>query len=124
MKWTECGSYIAPVYFVSFIVIVAFIILNVFIAVILEHFEASMNEETNNKLSIKEKDVLSFDESWGRFIDKPYKWYKSIFRNDNDKHLWIRVQDLEVMLLRTEGLFGIKNKNWTRLERFKLSFLA
>ena len=58
-----------------FVIEVSFIILNVFSAVILEHFEVSMNEETSmtNTLNIKDADVEAFDEAWSLFIEQQYK---------------------------------------------------
>jgi len=42
----ECGNkYVAYLYFISFMVIVSFIFLNLFIAIILESFNTTQNEE-------------------------------------------------------------------------------
>jgi len=115
MHGEQCGSFITFVYFPSFVIIVSFIILNVFIAVILEHFEVSMNEETSNTLNIKEADVEQFDSAWSRFIEQQYLWYQP----KQDGYLWCRVADFELMLMQCDGEFGFKNKNWSRLERFR-----
>merc|ERR1712154_584079 len=62
-----------------------------------------------------QRDVEHFDECWKLFVREGYKWY----RPSNDDYLWIRVQDFEVMLARTKGLFGFRDKSWSRVERFK-----
>merc|ERR1719273_48377 len=111
----ECGSFVAPIYFISFIVVVMFIVLNVFIAVILEQFENSLNDVANSKNFIKQSDVESFDECWRSFVKEQFKWY----RPANDDYLWIKVKDFEVMLAKTSGMFGFRDKHWTRLQRFK-----
>merc|ERR1712129_468850 len=63
----------------------------------------------------KEADVEQFDSSWSRFIEQQYLWYQP----KQDAYLWCRVTDFELMLMRCHGEFGFKNKNWSRLERFR-----
>jgi len=111
----ECGSYLAIPYFLSFIIIVSFIILNVVIAVILEHFEIQNDQESNNTLSVKQSDVDAFDDSWALHIEQQYKWYQP----RNESYLWIRAEELEVMLLKMRGMLGLRDKQWSRMERFQ-----
>ena len=41
MKYNDCGSLIAPLYFIAFVVIGSFLMLNLLIAVVLENFSAN-----------------------------------------------------------------------------------
>jgi len=115
MSGTECGSYIAILFFLSFIVIVSFIILNVVVAVILEHFEIQTDQETNDSLCIRQSDVDSFDDSWSAHIEQQYLWYQP----RNESYLWVRAEEFEVMMLKMGGMLGLRDNNWSRIERFR-----
>lgn len=61
-----CGSNIAPLYFLSFIVICTFVMLNLFILVIIQQFDQYYLAE-DNVLSKFEKDLMVFKNSWTVF---------------------------------------------------------
>lgn len=64
----ECGNQVlAYGYFISFMVIVSFIFLNLFIAIILESFNTSQNEEG---LKIGQQTLNIFTEIWSEFDKK------------------------------------------------------
>lgn len=64
----ECGNQIlAYAYFISFMIIVSFIFLNLFIAIILESFNTSQNEEG---LKIGQQTLNQFSEIWSEFDKK------------------------------------------------------
>eukprot|EP00762_Andalucia_godoyi_P008681 ANDGO_00428.mRNA.1 Muscle calcium channel subunit alpha-1 len=60
----NCGSPAAPLYFITFVVLGATILLNVFIAVILENFATVSNDEQN---TITENDIEEYAETWQAF---------------------------------------------------------
>lgn len=61
-----CGTAIAPLYFISFIVICSFIMLNLFILVIIQQFDQYYLAE-DNIISKFEKDLITFKKSWTEF---------------------------------------------------------
>jgi len=64
----ECGNQVlAYAYFISFMIIVSFIFLNLFIAIILESFNTSQNEEG---LKIGQQTLNQFSEIWSEFDKK------------------------------------------------------
>ena len=64
-----CGSSIAPVFFLSFIMIVTNIMLNLFILVIIQQFSKYYLED-ENPLSRFEEDSEDFKEAWKFFTDR------------------------------------------------------
>ena len=57
-----CGNrFLASIYFLSFMVMVSFIFLNLFIAIILESFDTSMDEEG---LKVGDDTLSVFNEIW------------------------------------------------------------
>lgn len=71
-----CGNrLLATVYFLSFMVIVSFIFLNLFIAIILESFDTSKDEEG---LKVGASTINKFKEFWGesKFDPKGLKFIK------------------------------------------------
>ena len=64
----ECGNQLlAYIYFISFMIIVSFIFLNLFIAIILESFNTSQSEEG---LKIGQQTLNVFSEVWSEFDKK------------------------------------------------------
>ena len=64
----ECGNEpIAYAFFISFMIIVSFVFLNLFIAIILESFNTSQNEEG---LKIGQQTLSQFSEIWSEFDKK------------------------------------------------------
>jgi hypothetical protein len=61
-----CGTVIAPLYFISFIVIVSFVMLNLFILVIIQQFDQYYLSD-DNVLAKFEKDLYIFKNSWTKF---------------------------------------------------------
>jgi hypothetical protein len=61
-----CGTTIAPLYFISFIVICSFIMLNLFILVILQQFDQYFLAD-DNVLKTFSGDVQTFKKSWTYF---------------------------------------------------------
>lgn len=64
-----CGSSIAPLFFLSFIMVVSNIMLNLFILVIIQQFSKYYLEE-DNPLSRFEEDFEDFKEAWKVFTDR------------------------------------------------------
>lgn len=62
----NCGTSIAPLYFISFIVICSFIMLNLFILVIIQQFDQYYLAE-DNIITKFEKDLQVFKNSWTEF---------------------------------------------------------
>ena len=69
-----CGTSVAPLYFISFIVICSFIMLNLFILVIIQQFD-QYYLATDNVITKFEKDLLVFKKSWTEF-SKPNRCIK------------------------------------------------
>ena len=69
-----CGTSIAPLYFISFIVICSFIMLNLFILIIIQQFD-QYYLATDNVITKFEKDLVVFKNSWTEF-SKPNKCIK------------------------------------------------
>jgi len=63
IQGATCGSPIASVFFLSFIMIVSNIMLNLFILVIIQQFDKYFLEE-GNPLAVFEADYLAFFEAW------------------------------------------------------------
>jgi hypothetical protein len=66
IKGETCGTNIAPLYFISFIVICSFVMLNLFILVIIQQFDQYYLAE-DNVLAKFEKDLMVFKNSWTEF---------------------------------------------------------
>jgi Ion transport protein len=66
----DCGSVAAPLYFVAFIVLGNFVVLNLFITVILEQF-STMNRE--DKFCVSDDDVKLFARAWAAFAPEGSK---------------------------------------------------
>jgi len=63
-----CGNSIAAVvYFVSFMIVVSFIFLNLFIAIILESFNSSQTEEG---LQVGQRTIDKFNDIWVKFDER------------------------------------------------------
>tara|TARA_B110001450_G_C17556841_1_gene455028 strand:+ start:43 stop:555 length:513 start_codon:yes stop_codon:yes gene_type:complete len=66
--YLECGNeFVAYFYFISFMVIVSFVFLNLFVAIILESFNTSQDEED---LKIGQQTLDVFTEIWSKYDKK------------------------------------------------------
>jgi hypothetical protein len=61
-----CGTVIAPIYFLSFVVICSFVMLNLFILVIIQQFDQYYLAD-DNVLAKFDKDLLVFKTSWTKY---------------------------------------------------------
>ena len=63
-KWDDCGTPVAPIYFLSFIVIAGFVIVNLFVAIIVDNFNTTM---ALDKGKLKLQDLKKFTDTWSHF---------------------------------------------------------
>jgi hypothetical protein len=62
----NCGSQFAPLYFMSYLIITAFVITNLLIAIILDNFETTMKLDSSE---LRMSDLNRFVEIWSEFDD-------------------------------------------------------
>lgn len=63
-----CGNSLAAfIYFISFMIVVSFIFLNLFIAIILESFNSSQTEEG---LQVGQRTIDKFNDIWVKFDER------------------------------------------------------
>jgi hypothetical protein len=98
---------LAPPFFVTFIILGSFLMLNLFVAVIMEHFENSGMDAARGTLTME--DLKEFSKAWGHHANKPV-WWK--FWSDDDK--WLPLHKLEAMLWEVKGPLGLADKGLTR----------
>eukprot|EP00388_Colpodella_angusta_P020678 GDKJ01051948.1.p1 GENE.GDKJ01051948.1~~GDKJ01051948.1.p1 ORF type:complete len:653 (-),score=6.85 GDKJ01051948.1:179-1909(-) len=60
----DCGTAYAPIYFITFVVIASWVIMNLFIAIILDNFNNTM---TLDKSKLKMAHLKKFTDSWSEF---------------------------------------------------------
>ena len=60
-EWNCCGNAGAPLYFASYVILGSFLTLNLLIAVVLENFSATKDDEDNQ---VTDEDLASFKEAW------------------------------------------------------------
>lgn len=59
---------IAIIYWVLFIIIIQFVFINIFVAVVYEaFFDIKSSEDINEVLSLKRKDIKNFINTWAKF---------------------------------------------------------
>jgi len=96
----DCGNpTIAVLFWVSFSVIGSFVLLNIFIAVILENF-TDINQEKDSQLDLSKGDLKKYREAWSAFA--PYG------------ELYIETQKLPQFLEVLEAPLGFKGQNLSR----------
>eukprot|EP00762_Andalucia_godoyi_P001647 ANDGO_07082.mRNA.1 Sodium channel protein 60E len=96
----HCGSSYSPIYFVLFMLCGTFIVVQLFIAVILENFEDTMDRDAQR---ITPDDLEAFTEAWSKFDPHATKF--------------IEIRDLALLMrtLRTPlGAAGLKRTDLTR----------
>jgi len=113
IKGETCGTAIAPLYFISFIVICSFVMLNLFILVIIQQFDQYYLSD-DNILSKFESDIMVFKKSWTKFtkqnkcikikdnklvdfftdMDRPLGMSKEDIKDKNDIHKNIVQMDI------------------------------
>lgn len=65
-EYEFCGSWFAVPYFVSFVIVVSFLVLNLFVAVIMDNFEYLTQDDSH----LGETDLPRFVDLWRRFDPK------------------------------------------------------
>jgi hypothetical protein len=63
-EWSDCGGLLSPAYFISFILLSAFMMLNLLLAVIMDKFSVAYNLE---HAPINPKHLLAFRDAWTQF---------------------------------------------------------
>eukprot|EP01083_Nonionella_stella_P278331 946520_1 len=109
-----CEQVYPLVYFLSFVILGQFMMLNLFIAIILENFEHVA--EPHSAETITFDDIEAFSESWSVFGEKRSSWWK--WWSSTDK--WMRVERLENFLFSTHGSLGLADKEMKRVGVFQL----
>ncbi|MES1907626.1 MAG: hypothetical protein MHM6MM_000707 [Cercozoa sp. M6MM] len=109
----NCGSTSAYAFFVLFTVFCGFIMVELFVAVILQHFEqmgtahsGSSDADGESAAGIVQlDDVIQFSHAWSRYAPQRHwwKWW-------DQKHLWIRANALPAMLSECGGTLGIRDR--------------
>lgn len=69
VEGVTCGSTIAPVFFLTFIMVVSNVMLNLFILVIIQNF-TKYYLDPGNPLDCMENDFLAFMESWENYTSR------------------------------------------------------
>ena len=98
-----CGSQIAPVYFVSFVILGAFVMLNLVIAVVLENFTMSRSEQDKH---ISNEDIEEFREIWNE--------------RDTLRTLFIPFPKVEYILRRLKPPLGPRPDSRGRVSNLKM----
>ena len=93
----SCGVTLAPAYFISFVVLCTFVVLNLFILVILQQFETYYLPE-NNLLNQFKENLEEFNVIWSKYSKK--------FKGDK-----ISGKDLLKFLRDMEPPLGFKGKS-------------
>ncbi|CDW88937.1 cation channel family protein [Stylonychia lemnae] len=68
---TDCVSSFAPIYFISFVLICSYVMLNLFVLIILQQFDKYYLPK-DNVISKFKKDLLTFKEAWKRYTMERY----------------------------------------------------
>ena len=71
--WNDCGTPWAPLYFFSFIVIAGFVMVNLFVAIILDNFSTTMQLNNKRKSKLPVADLKKFADAWATF-DEEATW--------------------------------------------------
>ena len=93
-----CGSSIAPVFFLTFIMVVTNVMLNLFILVIIQNF-TKYYIESDNPLSCFEVDYEDFVEAWQQFTSR-YQCIKI-----KPKHVPVFLKELPYRMRSKLGIF-------------------
>ena len=99
LKHNNCGSPIAPIYFVLFVLIGSFLMLNLLIAVVLENFSANTKAD---ELEINKDTIDDFKDVWKRFDPRATNF--------------IKVHELEALVRATPKPLGLAGTDPTRKE--------
>jgi len=94
-----CGTYGAWAYFVSFVSLSSFVILNLLVAVVLDNYAMSRKEEENQQ--VKPQHVKNFRQVWKKF--------------DPDLTGFIAIEDVRNTILLTKPPLGLNGKRVTDL---------
>ena len=103
---TCCGTTAAPLYFVSFVALTTFAILNLLIAVVLDNFAVSRKQAENQ--DVTEKDVKAFRKVWKKF--------------DPDLTGFIATVDVQSLIRATPHPLGFKGRRVSDLSM--ISFIS
>jgi Ion transport protein len=99
-------SLVVP-YFVTFIVIGTFLMLNLFVAVIMERFD-DIGEKEASKNPIKLQDLNNFARLWDAFCERApcWKWWK------RSEQQWMNLEFMQEVLEALPPPMGLKGKNY------------
>merc|ERR1719174_591029 len=95
----DCGLLVAPVYFFAFVISGSFVMLNLFLAVVLENYDAvveNAKEEAEDETAITQEDIEDFNARWAKF--------------DPAATGWILVKDLDALLITLPQPLGMLPK--------------
>lgn len=105
----DCGVLAAPVYFFAFVISGSFVLLNLFLAVVLENYDnvkesKRHDDQEQDGTAVTNDDIDDFNKRWALF--------------DKDATGWILVADLDRLLLNLPpplGILGMDNSDRTKL---------
>ena len=106
-------------YFISFVVVGSFLILNLFVAVIMENFDDvadEMDEATKKKaIPLSLDDLQDFSRGWDKYAEHD-PWYK--FWGPS-KSQWLEASKLEAVFLDVMGPMGLGGRKMNSAERLR-----
>ena len=103
-----CGSALAYPYFISFMLLISLMIMNLFVAVVIEGFEESRKDDEDSIINSRQLDT--FLEKWSRYDPKAKGWIRPVdlafLLHDIDQPLGYREpkeeKEAELMSLKAE----------------------
>lgn len=100
-----CQEVYTITYFVSYIILVQFMMLNLFIAVLLEKFESVVVKDPEKKPFLGYNDIKWYSKQWARYSDPSIR---SSMSEPFDR--WMPVDRLETFLTGTRGALGLQDR--------------
>ncbi|XRB04885.1 voltage-dependent calcium channel L type [Pycnococcus provasolii] len=101
-EWNCCGNNGAPMYFASYVILGSFLTLNLLIAVVLENFSATKDDE---ELQVTDEDLTSFKMSW--------------LQLDPDGSGFVQLTDMPKLIKKVPPPLGLGNLSVSRAEIFE-----
>lgn len=104
----NCGTNAAYPFFIFYVIGMQFMLLNLFVAVVLDHFRtAGESEDTETLVDVE--DINTYAQAWSRYVKLPPWW-----RFWDTYHMWLPYRDFCDLVVNLEGTLSMGQ---TRIER-------